>query len=267
MSAFLSLRSFSSLVIWISTISFICSLVRGWNMVMSSILLRNSGLKVDRSTSMTLVLISSYSDSPSSVMYWLPMFEVLILEAPRPAVAVREPAVIEYLEQDVEDLGVRLLYFVKEHDRVRPSPYRFGEVAPLFIPDVARGSPDEPRDRVLFHELAHVDPYHGALVVKEELGQRPCGFCLSHAGRAEEDKRANGPVYVLQACPGPPYGAGYGLQCGVLAYDPLFEPLFHFEELLTLGLHPARDRYAGPSGDDLGDVLGVDLLLEHFIPV
>jgi ATP-dependent Clp protease ATP-binding subunit ClpB len=42
------------------------------------------------------------------------------------------------------------------------------------------------------------------------------------------------------------------------------QALLHVNELLDLALHQARDRDAGPLGDDLGDVLRVDDVLEEF---
>ena len=49
----------------------------------------------------------------------------------------------------------------------------------------------------------------------------------------------------------------------VLADHALVQPLLHVHELLDLALHQARDRNARPLGDDLGDVLGVDVVLEE----
>ncbi len=49
----------------------------------------------------------------------------------------------------------------------------------------------------------------------------------------------------------------------VLADDALVQPLLHVDQLLGLALEQPRDRDAGPAGDDLGDVVLVDLLLHH----
>jgi hypothetical protein len=51
--------------------------------------------------------------------------------------------------------------------------------------------------------------------------------------------------------------------CVVLADDALVEQLLEMDELGRLRLHEAVERDTGGLGDDLGDVLGVDLLLEH----
>ena len=49
----------------------------------------------------------------------------------------------------------------------------------------------------------------------------------------------------------------------VLADDAVVQALLHVDELLDLGLHQAADRDAGPARHDLGDVLGVDDVLEE----
>ena len=52
----------------------------------------------------------------------------------------------------------------------------------------------------------------------------------------------------------------------VLADDPRVQRVLQVDELLHLALHQPRHRDAGPLRDDLGDVLLVDLLLQH-LPV
>ena len=79
----------------------------------------------------------------------------------------------------------------------------------------------------------------------------------------EEQERPDRPVGVGQAGPGPADGVGHGDHRLVLADDPLVEDLLHAEELGHLAFHQPGDGHARPLADDLGDVLGVDLLLEH----
>ena len=109
----------------------------------------------------------------------------------------------------------------------------------------------------------HVDADHRVLRVEHELGQRAGQLGLADAGRAEEQERADRPVRVAQAGARAAQGVGHGLDGLVLADDALVQALLHVDELLDLALHEARDRDAGPAADDLGDVLGVDLLLEE----
>ena len=51
----------------------------------------------------------------------------------------------------------------------------------------------------------------------------------------------------------------------VLADHPLVQHVLHADELRHLALHEPAHGDAGPLGDDLGDVLLVDLLLQHLL--
>ena len=87
----------------------------------------------------------------------------------------------------------------KSTTAVGPAAHRLGELPALVVADVARRRADEPGDGVLLHVLGHVDADHRVLVVEEELGQRLGRLGLPHAGGAEEDEGADGPVGILQA--------------------------------------------------------------------
>ena len=89
---------------------------------------------------------------------------------------------------------------------------------------------------------------------------------LPTPGGAQEQEAADGAVGVRQAGPGAPDGVGDDADGRLLAHDPLLEVLLEVEELLHLALHEAAHRHAGPLGHDLGDVLLVDLLLQHAQP-
>ena len=113
--------------------------------------------------------------------------------------AVGEAAVVEHLEEQVEDVGVRLLDLVEEEHAVGPAPHRLGEEAALLAVDVARRRADEALRHVLLHELAHVDAGHRLLVVEEELGERLGELRLADAGRAEEEEAADRLARIAQA--------------------------------------------------------------------
>ena len=72
-----------------------------------------------------------------------------------------------------------------------------------------------------------------------------------------------GPLRVLQPGARAADGVGHGDDRLVLADEPRVQALLHVQQLLGLALHQAADRDAGPAADDLGDVVGVDLLLEQ----
>jgi hypothetical protein len=64
-----------------------------------------------------------------------------VLEVDRSPLGVRQAAVVEDLEQDVEDVGVGLLDLVEEQHRVRPPPHLLGELPCLLVADVAGRRP------------------------------------------------------------------------------------------------------------------------------
>ena len=108
--------------------------------------------------------------------------------------AIGHAAIFEQLQQRVEHVGVGLLDFVEQHHGVRPAAHRFGQLPAFIVADVARRGADQPRYRMFFHVLRHVEADDRLLVVEEKLGQRPAKFGLTDAGGAEKDKRADGPV-------------------------------------------------------------------------
>ena len=79
----------------------------------------------------------------------------------------------------------------------------------------------------------------------------------------EEEERADRPVGIGEAGSRPADGAGHRGDGLVLSDHALVEHVLHADELGGLTLHEAGHRDAGPLGHDLGDVLRVDLLLEH----
>ena len=65
-------------------------------------------------------------------------------EIDRPALAVGQAAVVEHLQQDVEDVGVGLFDLVEQHDRVGAPADGLGQLAALLVAHVAGRGADEP---------------------------------------------------------------------------------------------------------------------------
>ena len=70
-----------------------------------------------------------------------------VLEVHGAALAVGQAAVVDHLEQRVEDVGVGLLDLVEQHDRVGPAADGLGELAALLVADVAGRRADQARRR------------------------------------------------------------------------------------------------------------------------
>ena len=88
---------------------------------------------------------------------------------------------VHHLQQDVEDVLVRLLDLVEQHHGVLVLVHRVGELAALVVADVARGRADEPGDRVALHVLAHVEAQQ---LDAQGVGELAADLGLAHAGRA-----------------------------------------------------------------------------------
>ena len=168
--------------------------------------LRNSGVKKRSSACLPRALVSC-ARSPAKPMARPlisrePAFEVMIsdhlAEVGLAAGVVGQGGVVHHLQQDVHQVGVRLLDLVEQHHRVGVLADRVHEQAALLEADVAGRRADEPGHRVLLRELAHVVAMElVAQVARELLGQ----LRLAHAGGAGEQEGAGG---ALRADPGPP---------------------------------------------------------------
>ena len=115
---------------WMSTIRFISLRPSRLNRMISSSRLRNSGRNERRTTSITCSRAASAGwPSSSAARYSEPRFEVStmmrVAEIDGVALAVGQPAVVQHLQQDVEDVGVRLLDLVEAG-----SPGRAGGARP-----------------------------------------------------------------------------------------------------------------------------------------
>src|ERR671921_179311 len=104
-------------------------------------------------------------------------------------------------------------------------------------------------------ELGHVYPDHGVFLAEEVLGERPCELGLTHPGRTEEDKAADGALGVLDASPGAPDGLGHGADGRLLPDDPLGQHALQVQKPLGLLLDDVGRWHAGPLLQYAGDIL------------
>ena len=162
-----------------------------WNTTISSMRLRNSGLKCARTAAITCSSARARAEVRRHD-------HDRVREVDRATLTVGEAAVVHQLQQHVEHVGVGLLDLVEQDHRVRTAAHRLGELTALFVADVAGRRADEARHGVLLHVLRHVDAHHRPLVVEQELGERARELGLADAGRAEEQERADRPVRIGQ---------------------------------------------------------------------
>ncbi len=130
-----------------------------------------------------------------------------VLEVDAIAKAVREVAVFEHLQQDIEDVGMRLLDFVEQHDRIRVALHLLGELTALFVADVSRRRANQLRHRVLLHVFGHVEANQRVFAAEQELRERAGQLGLADAGRPQEHEAADGTVRALAPGAGAADGA------------------------------------------------------------
>ena len=178
------------------------------------------------------------------------------------ALAICQMPFIQHLQQHIEDIGMRLLYLIEQDDLIGPPPHRLGQAAAILIPDIAGRGADQPRDRMFFHIFRHIEADHGAVLIEQERRQCLGQFGLADPGRAQHQERADGLVRISDAGARPAGGIGHRLQRFILADNPASQHLFHGQQFLTLTLQHLVYRDTCPAADHLGDMLGVDCLID-----
>ncbi|GIX64344.1 63 kDa protein [Babesia caballi] len=182
-------------------------------------------------------------------------------EVHRAPLGVGQPAVVEQLEHDVEDVGVRLLDLVKEQDRVGPPAHRLGQHPALVEADVARRRAQEPRDGVLLHVLGHVKAHNRVVGVEELLRDGLAQLGLADPRRPEEHEAGNRPLGVVHADPRALHRPRHHLHRLVLAHHALAQLTRQLQDLVALRPHQPAHGDPGPARDDAGDVLA-----RHLVP-
>ena len=179
------------------------------------------------------------------------------------ALPVRQAAVVEHLQQHVEDIRMRFLDLVEKHDLVGPPPHRFGQRAALLIADITRWRADQASNRVLLHVFRHVDADQRVLVIEQIFSQSLGQLGLADTGWAQKHERADRPVRILQAGARASNCRRNRAHRVLLTDHALGKLVFHAKELFLFAFEHSVDRHAGPAGDDLRDVISGNGFLDH----
>ena len=103
------------------------------------------------------------------------------------------------LEQNVENVWMRLLDLIEQQHRMRFLGHRLGQQSTLVKSDIARRSSDQAGNRMPFHVLRHVKANQFYAQDEREL-LRDLGF--ANSGRAREQERANWLLRFPETRPG-----------------------------------------------------------------
>mmetsp|Transcript_28368 Transcript_28368/g.74981 ORF Transcript_28368/g.74981 Transcript_28368/m.74981 type:complete len:474 (+) Transcript_28368:94-1515(+) len=186
-----------------------------------------------------------------------------VLEVDGASLTVGEPPVVEHLQQHVEDLRMGLVHLIEEDDRIGPPPHRLRQLAALVVAHVAGRRADEARDGVALRELGHVEARDGVLRIEELLREGLAQLRLAHAGGADEQKHAEGPLCWLEAGARDAHCVRDDAQSVGLADDLLGERGLHLEQLVLLRRHQPVRRDARRARDHLRNVRRRHLLPKH----
>src|SRR5260370_38192939 len=163
-----------------------------------------------------------------------------VLEVDDTTFAVGEASVVHNLEHHVENVGMRLLDFVKQHHRIRTPANLLGELAAFFVTDVARSRADQAGDRMLLQDFRHVDAQQGTLVVEEKFGKGAREFSFAYTRWSQKNERADGTLGIAEPRAGTANSVGDALQSLFLADDALATAPFHARQLLHFAFRHFR---------------------------
>ena len=155
-----------------------------------------------------------------------------------------------------------LFNFVKQNDGIRTATHGLGQLTAFLIAHVSGRRANETRHGEFLHVLRHIDPNEVLFVVKEACGQRFGQLRFANARGAEEQKRAQRTVRVLNTGSASLDGLCHNAHGFILPDDSLVERVFEVQKLFAFGLHESRNRDSRPALDDLCNFFLCDLVAE-----
>src|ERR1700690_3682 len=162
---------------------------------------------------------------------------------------------------------MRLFDFVEQHDGVGRALDALSQLPALFVAHISRRRPDQLRDRVLLHELRHIEADESLVAAKHEMRQSARDFGFADAGRSEEEEPADRTIRTLQSCTRTANGASQSADGFFLRDDALVQFFFDAQQLLRFFFFDRSDRHAGPAAYHVLDVLPTDNAGGGFIEV
>ncbi len=155
---------------------------------------------------------------------------------------------------------VGLFNLIKQHHRPGAAADLLGELAPLLMAHIARRGAHQPGRGVLFHILGHVEADQGVLASEQRRRQRPAQLRFAHPGGAQEEKRPDGAVGLLQPHPATADGGGHGGHRPVLPHHPAVKLPLQLQQAARLPLGDGLQGNPSPLGQHRRDLLPAQLM-------
>ena len=181
-----------------------------------------------------------------------------VLEIDGSSLGISNASVVEHLQQQIEHIRVRFLYFIEQHDAVRLSADGFGQLTALLVSDISGRRADQTADAEFFHILGHINADQVALVVKQRFSQRFCKLRLTDTGRTEEQERADRPVRILNARTRTQNCFTDLFHGFILTDHTLMQRIIEMQQLFAVALHELGDRDSRPARHDSCDFILCD---------
>ena len=109
---------------------------------------------------------------------------------------VGKPAVLKYLQEQIENVRVGFFYFIEKNDAVRSFANAFRKRSAVVIADVSRRRSNQLCDAVLFHIFRHIKAQKRLFRPEKRLRKCLCKLRFADASRSCEYKRANRSVRI-----------------------------------------------------------------------
>ena len=186
-----------------------------------------------------------------------------IFKIHRSALGIRDAAIVQNLQQNVEHIRMGLFHLIKQNNRIRFSADRLRQLAALLIADIPGCRTDQPGNTVLLHVLRHVDPYHVLLIIEQGSGQCLGKLCFADAGRPQEQEGPDGLCRILDARLRAHDGLCHLCDSLILSNHASVKLLRKVQRFAALRLGQLFHRDARPFGNDAADFILGNLFMHQ----
>lgn len=185
-------------------------------------------------------------------------------EINRTALTIRQPAVVQYLQENVEHTLMSLFDFIEKNDTVGISSNLFRELTAFLVANIARRSTNQARNRVLFHVFAHINTNHVLIRIKQfeckSLGQ----LCFTGTRGSNEKEASGGLVRTRQASTTAQHGIRNGTNSFILTNDTLVKIISKMKKLFLGCLRETSDGNTCPARHDFGNLFGRNCVTDQW---
>ena len=166
-----------------------------------------------------------------------------VLEVDYTTLVVGQPTIVQYLQQSIEYIRMRLLYLIEENHTVWFAAYSLGQLATFIVTNIPWRRTDQTGYAKLLLIFTHINSGHHRLVIEQILSQRLGKFRLTYTGSTEEDEAGDRTLRILQTGTAAANGITYCGDSLVLSDDSLVEFFFQTPHHPLCQIHERRTGY------------------------